>query len=122
MILIAAAVAVGGCSAGADVSEARLTSEDLAEIMAEGDENTFLVDVRSADEYDAGAIPGAINIPYDVIADNLPTEDRSARIIVYCRSGQRSAIARTTLVDLGFTEVVDFGAVTNWTGELVSAE
>ena len=51
------------------------------------------MDVRTAEEYNSGAIPSAINIPYDVIADNLPTEDRSARIILYCRSGSRSSLA-----------------------------
>ena len=122
MIALAAALIAGSCSAGAGASDATITSDELAAIMAEGDANTFLIDVRRAEEYAAGAIPGAINIPYDVISGNLPTDDRSARIIVYCASGRRSAIARATLVDLGFTNVTDFGGVTNWTGELVSTE
>jgi phage shock protein E len=95
-----------------------LTSDGLAEIIASGDPDTFLVDVRSEGEYKSGAIPSAINIPYDVIAENLPTEDRSARIIVYCRSGNRSAAAAGTLENLGFTNVLDFGGVGNWKGEL----
>lgn len=95
-----------------------LTSDRLAEIIASGDPATFLVDVRSEGEYNSGAIPSAINIPYDVIADKLPTEDRSARIIVYCRSGSRSAAAADTLENLGFTNVLDFGGVGNWKGEL----
>jgi phage shock protein E len=105
------------------VTEAEvLSSERLAEIISEGDGNTYLVDVRTEAEYNSGAIPSAINIPYDVIADNLPTEDRSARIIVYCRSGSRSGIASETLKDLGFTNVLDFGAVNNWKGELAVGE
>jgi phage shock protein E len=95
-----------------------LSSEKLAEIIAEADPNTYLVDVRTEAEYNAGAIPTAINIPFDVIADNLPTEDRSARIVVYCRSGNRSGIAQDTLEELGFTDVENFGAVSNWDGEL----
>ena len=95
-----------------------LSSEKLAEIIAAGDPNTYLVDVRTEEEYNSGAIPSAINIPFDVIADNLPTEDRSARIIVYCRSGNRSGIASDTLEDLGFTNILDFGGVSNWKGEL----
>jgi phage shock protein E len=95
-----------------------LSSEKLAEIIASADPNTYLVDVRTEQEYKAGAIPSAINIPFDVIADNLPTEDRSARIILYCRSGNRSGIAADTLEDLGFTNILDFGAVSNWHGEL----
>jgi rhodanese-related sulfurtransferase len=95
-----------------------LSSEKLAEIIALGDPNTFVVDVRTEEEYNSGAIPSAINIPFDVIADNLPTEDRSARIVVYCRSGNRSGVAYETLSELGFTNVLDFGGVGNWQGEL----
>jgi phage shock protein E len=105
--------------AGAPASvEQRLSSERLAEIIASGDPHTYLVDVRTEAEYKAGAIPSAINIPFDVIADNLPTEDRSDRIILYCRSGNRSGIAADALEDLGFTNILDFGAVGNWKGEL----
>lgn len=99
-------------------AEQPLTSERLAEIIASGDPNTYLVDVRSEAEYNAGAIPSSINIPFDVIADNLPTEDRSARIIVYCRSGNRSGVASAALAGLGFSNVLDFGGVSNWRGEL----
>jgi len=98
--------------------EEPLSSEKLAEIIASGDPNTYLVDVRTEGEYNAGAIPSATNIPFDVIAGNLPTEDRSARIIVYCRSGNRSAVAADTLEELGFTNILDFGGVSNWKGEL----
>ena len=99
-------------------AEQPLSSEKLAEIIAAADPDTYLVDVRTEAEYNAGAIPTAINIPFDVIADNLPTEDRSARIIVYCRSGNRSGIAQDTLEGLGFTDVRNFGGVSNWKGEL----
>jgi rhodanese-related sulfurtransferase len=109
-----------GTTAGAGTEP--LSSERLAEIIAANDPNTYLVDVRTEEEYNSGAIPSAINIPFDVIAGNLPTEDRSARIIVYCRSGNRSGIATDTLEDLGFTNVLDFGGVNNWKGELEIGE
>ena len=105
-------------TAAADVSSESLSPERLAEIIAVKDPNTYQVDVRTTQEYNSGAIPTAINIPFDVIADNLPTEDRSARIIVYCRSGNRSGIATDTLEELGFVNVLDFGGVSNWQGEL----
>ena len=105
-----------GTAAGAEIEP--LSSERLAEIITAGDENTYLVDVRTEEEYNSGAIPSAINIPFDVIADNLPTEDHSARIVVYCRSGNRSGIASDTLEGLGFTNVLHFGGVNNWKGEL----
>ncbi len=105
-------------SSAAAAIEEPLSSEKLAGIIASADPNTYLVDVRTEGEYNAGAIPSAINIPFDVIADNLPTEDRSARIILYCRSGNRSGIAADTLEQLGFTGILDFGGVSNWKGEL----
>ena len=95
-----------------------LTSDMLAQIIARGDPNTYLIDVRTAEEYRSGAIPSALNIPFDVIAANLPTQDRTAKIVVYCRSGNRSSQAKATLEALGFTRVNDFGAVFNWRGEL----
>jgi rhodanese-related sulfurtransferase len=109
-----------GTPAGAKIEP--LSSERLAAIIAANDGNTYLVDVRTEEEYNSGAIPSAINIPFDVIADNLPTEDRSARIIVYCRSGNRSGIAYDTLAGLGFTNVLDFGGVNHWKGELEVGE
>nr|MQY76651.1 rhodanese-like domain-containing protein [Spirochaeta sp.] len=75
--------------------------------------------VRTTREYRSGAIPTAINIAYDLLENNLPTEDRTQKIIVYCRSGRRSSIARRTLEKLGFDQVYDFGAVRNWQGELL---
>ena len=95
-----------------------LTSLMLEEIINGSLEDYILIDVRTKEEYAGGYIPTAINIPYDVIADNLPTDNKDAKIIVYCRSGRRSSIADNTLTDLGYTNVVDFGGVSNWEGEL----
>ncbi len=95
----------------------RLSSEELAGLL--GQPGLYLIDVRTAGEFRAGAIPTALNIPYDLIQDNLPTEDRDARIVVYCRSGNRSSVAKAKLEELGFRSVNNFGAVSNWRGELV---
>jgi phage shock protein E len=95
-----------------------LSSEDLAALIGQPD--LYLLDVRSAEEYQAGAIPSALNIPYDVIQDNLPTQDRNARIVVYCRSGSRSSMAKAKLEELGFRNVNNFGGVGNWKGQLIA--
>jgi len=126
LLAAAAAFALGGGEAApaapqvqaqSDFAARRLSSEELAALLGQPD--LYLVDVRTAEEYRAGAIPTALNIPYDVIQDNLPTADRQARIVVYCRSGSRSARAKATLAGLGFRNVSDFGAVGRWQGELV---
>lgn len=109
-------------TAPAEFATEALSPDQLAEIMAQEDKNTILIDVRTSEEYNSGAIPAAINIPYDVIQDNLPTQDRNARIIVYCRSGSRSRIAKQKLDALGFRYVNNFGGVYNWQGELVVRE
>ena len=92
--------------------------EDLRDAMDERKENLYVLDVRSLDEYLSGTIPGSVHIPYDVLSDNLPTEDRSARFVVYCLSGGRSRTAVRTLRSLGFENVVDFGGINRWGGEL----
>jgi phage shock protein E len=82
----------------------------------------ILVDVRTPEEYATGFIPTAVNIPVADIALEPPTQDKNALIIVYCASGRRSAMAAKTLVDMGYTRVVDFGGISRWKGELVKAE
>ena len=94
--------------------------EALARLIAEKSEPYILVDVRTPAEYDSGHIPTAVNIPVTEIAEKPPTADTKALIIVYCRSGARSAAAAKTLTDLGYTRVVDFGGVSRWKGGLVT--
>lgn len=71
------------------------------------------VDVRTADEYNANHVSGAVNIPYTEISDriNEVTRDKDALIYVYCRSGRRSGIAQTTLREAGYTSVVNIGGL-----------
>lgn len=94
----------------------------LARLIVERRPAYLLIDVRTPEEYVAGHIPTAINVPVDQIAKRPPTGEKDVLIIVYCRSGSRSAMARKTLRDLGYTNVVDFGAVSRWEGDLVAGE
>ena len=95
-----------------------LTNDKLSEIINARDPNTYLIDVRSTREYKSGTIPTSIHIPYQTIADNLPTDDKSARIIVYCQAGGRSDTAKNTLEQLGFKNVTNYGGIVDWDGEL----
>ena len=94
----------------------------LERLIREGKPAHVLVDVRTPAEYEAGHIPTAINVPVDLIGTRPPTEVKDALIVVYCRSGNRSATARQILMDLGYTNVVDFGAVSRWEGSLVTGK
>ena len=84
-------------------------------------ENFVLLDVRTQEEFDAGHIPTAILLPYDEINLKVATvlPDKETEIVLYCRSGRRSAIAKKALVELGYKDVKDFGGISRWQGELV---
>ena len=83
-----------------------------------------LLDVRTPEEYREGHIPGAINIPNETIGtEDIPElPDKEQLILVYCRSGNRSKQASEKLVKLGYTNIVEFGGINDWTGETVSGE
>ena len=96
-----------------------ITAEEAKEIM-DSQEGYVILDVREQDEYDAGHIPGAILIPYTQIEDKademLPDKDQ--QILVYCRSGRRSKIAAEALVELGYTNIKEFGGIIDWPYEV----
>jgi phage shock protein E len=91
----------------------------LAELLADEASKILLLDVRTAEEYAEGHIPGAVLIPYDELAVNFKEPDKGRPIVVYCRSGRRSAIAADTLKHMGYVNVSDFGGYTNWKRGLV---
>lgn len=96
-----------------------ITMEDAKEIFQEkGD--FLIVDVRRADEFAEGHIPGAINIANEDIVSSEPAElpDKDQVIYVYCRSGNRSKQASEKLAAMGYTNIVEFGGILDWTGEV----
>ena len=95
-----------------------LDEKGLLALIADKEAKPLLLDVRTAEEYAAGFIPGAVLLPYDEIQAKFKEPDRGRPIVVYCRSGRRSAIARAALLAMGYTNVSDFGAYTKWTGKL----
>ena len=96
-----------------------ITAQEAKEIM-DTEEGYIILDVREQDEYDVGHIPGAILIPYTQIEDKademLPDKDQL--ILVYCRSGRRSKIAAEALVELGYTNIKEFGGIIDWPYEV----
>ena len=104
---------------GSSASYQQVDAETAKELMDTEDDYVIL-DVRTQAEYDESHIPGAILIPHDTVAtaaeDALP--DKGQLILVYCRSGNRSKQASQTLVDLGYTNVVEFGGINSWPYEV----
>lgn len=122
-IFIVFALALAAAGSLAAQAPKPIASAELEKLLSAPGSKTLLVDVRTAEEYKGGHIPGAVLFPYDEIdgrkADFKKLAQNSDRkIVVYCRSGRRSAVAAQTLVKLGYTDVADFGAITNWKGKL----
>jgi phage shock protein E len=83
-----------------------ITAAELSSRIATGDA-PLVVDVRGADEYAAGHIPGAVNIPHDQIAARVGElgADTNLEIVVHCASGRRADIATQYLVGAGYSRV-----------------
>lgn len=92
-----------------------------AKALMDSEKDYVIIDARTQEEFDAGHIPGAVLIPEYEIADRAESEltDKNQLILVYCRSGRRSKIASQALVDLGYTNVKEFGGIIDWEYETV---
>lgn len=96
-----------------------ISMSEALEIM-EHESRYIILDVRRPDEFAAGHIPNAVNVPNETIGDNEIAElpDKDQLILVYCRSGRRSKESSEKLVKLGYTNIVEFGGINDWTGEI----
>lgn len=107
-------VAVLGLAIGGYLAFGKASATDPAreargwELIADG---ALMVDVRTPAEFSAGHLDGAINISHDQTLERLAEygTDKSRSIVVYCRSGRRSGVAHSILVEQGFTNVHNGG-------------
>lgn len=97
-------------SAAPAVSTPVAASEAAASATAS--KQVLLIDVRSPEEFAAGHLEGAINIPHDQVAEQIArfTQDKNAEIQLYCRSGRRSGVALETLQSMGYQNLSNLGA------------
>ena len=84
-------------------------------------QDVIILDVREQSEYDAGHISGAILLPVGTITKEsasavIPKLD--SVVLVYCRSGNRSKTASKVLVELGYTNIYEFGGINTWPYEV----
>ncbi len=87
------------------------------ELFKEKSTDQVILDVRSSEEFDKEHLEGAININVrdENFLKNVEGFDKSKAIFVYCRSGKRSHLATTKLLDLGFENIYDLeGGILNW--------
>ena len=96
-----------------------ITAEEAKQIM-DNEEGYIILDVRTQEEYDEGHIPGATQISHEEIAEKAEDvlTDKDQMILVYCRSGRRSKIAAEALVELGYTNIKEFGGIVDWPYEV----
>ena len=121
IFLILLLIAVTGC-VGQDTEDVPVVPVNFIDVsvsqakeMIDSDE-VFLLDVRAQAEYDEGHISGSILIPLQVIESRLDEIPKDEKILVYCRSGRRSAEANQILIDNGFKQVYNMqGGIIDWT-------
>ena len=91
---------------------------DPAEVSEHLGDGITLIDVRESEEWDRGHIPGAVHVPRGYLESRIDANvaDRDKPVVLYCASGQRSALAAHTLTELlGFSDVRSMtGGITLW--------
>ena len=121
-LLISLLLLLTGCGGKtADGSYQQITQEEAKEMM--DSQEVIILDVREQDEYDSGHIPGAVLLPVGSIDETTAAEvipDEDSTVLVYCRSGNRSKTASSTLAELGYTNIYEFGGINTWPYETES--
>ena len=100
----------------------QVTAEEAMSMMDSLSSPYIILDVRTPAEFAQGHIPNAINIPNETIGtEEIPQLPNKKQVIfVYCRSGNRSKQAAEKLVQLGYTNVVEFGGINDWPGDITT--
>ena len=116
-LFLALVLLLTACAQAASYEQ--ITQEEAKQIM-DTTNGYILLDTRTREEYDQSHIPGALLIPHTEIAQRaeeaLPDKDQL--ILVYCRSGRRSKLAAEALVELGYTNIKEFGGIIDWPYEM----
>ena len=128
MIILLALSLLIGCGAAKEAegmpeptqNAYRQISMDEAQELMASESGYVILDVRRPDEFAAGHIPGAVNLPNESIGAERPgtLPDLGQQILIYCRSGNRSKQAAEKLAALGYTNIVEFGGILDWPGEI----
>ena len=107
----------GGTASNASSEDGyqQISQEEAKEMMDIQD--VIILDVREQDEYDSGHIPGAVLLPVGTIDEETSAEvipETDSTVLVYCRSGNRSKTASSTLAELGYSNIYEFGGINTW--------
>lgn len=122
LMILGVALLLSACaSSNKEASYKQITMEEAVALMKES-EDYIILDVRTEEEFAGGHIQGAVCVPNETIGDEAIEElpDKAQMILVYCRSGNRSKQASQKLADMGYTNIIEFGGIIDWEGEIVS--
>ncbi len=103
---------LNACSASEDDVIHKIDAAQVKEMLDH--DTAIVVDVRSKEEYEEGHLPDAQNVPLNEIDKADALYEKDAPLIVYCRSGARSAQAAQSLKEAGFTDIYDMGGILDW--------
>lgn len=116
-LLIVVAVSLLGCTSTTEKAYQQISVQAAKEKM--DTEEVYVVDVRTKEEFAQGHIVNAINLPLDTLTKTMEYPfAQEDQVLVYCRSGNRSAQAAEKLSEFGFTHIYDFGGIQDWTYEI----
>lgn len=118
-VLFLLALALAGCSgapAAATAEPTLIGPQQYQQQFNQGQDHA-LIDVRTPEEFSGGHIPGAVNISVESLPARLDEVPADKPIVVYCRTGNRSATAATILVENGYQPVYDLGGIQDWVAQ-----
>ena len=120
-LLIIVAMLTVGCAAQAQIIE-DVTAQEAFTLIQENQSNPdfVIIDVRTPEEFAEGHVVNAINIDFrsESFRDEIDNLDKNKTYLIYCRSGQRSADALSTMKELNFTKIYHMsGGILEWTAE-----
>lgn len=122
LILLCILIPTISCTMAKEDSDMTYEMINMAEAreIFEKEGDYIILDVRTWEEYNDGHIPGAICIPNETIGTEEITQlpNKEQVIYIYCRSGNRSKQAAAKLVELGYTNIVEFGGMIDWSGPI----
>ena len=120
-VVLASLLVMTGCGRTGTVENTyqQISQQEAKEMM--DTQQVIILDVREQEEYDSGHIPGAVLLPVGTITEDTAAAvipEKDAAVLVYCRSGNRSKTASKALVELGYTDVYEFGGIITWPYEV----
>lgn len=113
-VLVAVILALSACGPTAPAAVQEIAPAAYQAEFVNASQAHLLVDVRTPEEFAGGHIPGAVNIPLQELETRLAEIPTDSPVVLYCRSGNRSAQAAAILREAGYRRIYDLGGINAW--------